>query len=154
MLWKIGSLPTYAEKYQFIKNSLNRKFVAVNWDIDTVYDVMEKADVGIIPVDTREDLLPGQRVSFWQVKSENRLTMKMAMGLPVVATPIPCYLDIIEHGKNGYLAETVKEWTEYLHELRDLDLRKSIGQQARRTVIRRFSMDEQARKLIAVLDGV
>jgi glycosyltransferase involved in cell wall biosynthesis len=77
--------------------------------------------------------------------------MKMCVGLPVIATPIPSYEPIIEHGRNGFLARSRQEWIEYLNVLRDPTLRKSIGEQARESVLRRYSMQEQARLLVGIL---
>jgi glycosyltransferase involved in cell wall biosynthesis len=90
----------------------------------------------------------------WKVKSENRLTLKMAMGLPVVATPIPAYEPVVEQGVNGFLARSMDEWMQHLGALRDPALRMSMGQQARQTALTRYSMDRQAEKLIAVLQGL
>lgn len=152
--WKIRSKASYPEKYRFIRSLVNKGFRTVNWNIDTVYKAMASADVGIIPVDMRYDPLPQNDVSWWQVKSENRLTMKMALGLPVIASPVPSYANVINQGKNGYIATTRADWVRYLDSLRDPRLRQWIGQNARDSVIHRFSKDEQGRKLIRILDGL
>jgi glycosyltransferase involved in cell wall biosynthesis len=78
----------------------------------------------------------------------------MAMGLPVIASPVPAYKPVIEQGKNGYLAATRDDWVKYLKELRDPELRELMGQRARDAVINRFSKEEQARKLVAVFDSL
>ncbi|MCA1379197.1 hypothetical protein, partial [Bradyrhizobium sp. IC4060] len=62
----------------------------VPWHPGRVYEFMQNADVGIIPVEPSLDA-PDLPVPVWQVKSENRLTMKMSVGLPVVASPVPAY---------------------------------------------------------------
>lgn len=132
---------------------LSPRIRRVAWHPRGVYEHMQAADVGIIPVEadaaTREDPLP-----VWQVKSENRLTLKTAVGLPVVASPVPSYEPVIEHGRNGFFARDRREWLAHLEALRDPDLRASIGQTARRSVIERYSMEEQARRLVAVLRGL
>ena len=115
---------------------------------------MLKADVGIIPVDMNNDSLPLHKASQWQLSSENRLTLNMAMGIPVVASPVPAYKPVIEHGKNGYIAATRDDWVKYLKELSDPELRELMGQCARDAVINRFSKEEQARKLVAVFDSL
>ena len=78
----------------------------------------------------------------------------MAMGLPVIASPVPSYKDVIVQGENGFLAETAGDWLECLGVLRDPRKRKAIGRAARETVTHRYSQREQARKLVAVLDRV
>lgn len=128
------------------------RFKAVRWELPTVFELVAQADVGIIPVDTVYDPVPGHpSVSFWQVKSENRLTMKMSAGLPVIAKTVPSYRDVIVQGKNGFLADSRQEWLRMLEQLRDPEQRRTIGESARISVMTRFSKDAQAAKLIAVL---
>lgn len=124
------------------------------WQAERVYDDLRQADIGIIPVDMRPDPLPGRDLSYWEVKSENRLTLKMALGLPVVASPVPAYLDLIEQGVNGYLARTRAEWLDALEALRDPAHRRQVGAAARQSVLERFSMDAQARQLIKVFQSL
>ena len=61
---------------------------------------------------------------------------------------------MVEQGVNGFLARSMDEWTQHLGALRDPALRMSMGQQARQTALTRYSMDRQAEKLIAVLQGL
>lgn len=136
------------------RTMLNRRFHTVPWDREGVYDAMAAADVGIIPVHTNFDPLPSSEISRWQVKSENRLTLKMAMGLPVIASPVPAYLPIIEQGRNGFIASSRQEWMDCLQRLRDPVLRREIGERARATVIDRFSQEAQAELLLEALDRV
>ena len=150
--WKIGSGDGLSGKLSIALKLLDRPFKAVNWNIDIAYRTMAEADIGIIPVDMRQDPLPGMDVSYWQVKSENRLTMKMAMGLPVIASPVPSYEDVIVQGVNGFLASSRNDWVKCLEALRDPELRREMGKAARDSVIRKYSMEEQARKLVCVLD--
>ena len=152
LYWQFLALKDMGDRAVFLKRYFRKGFRAVDWSLDTVYDEMAGADIGIIPVDMRPDFLPGQQVSWWQVKSENRLTMKMSLGLPVIASPVPAYLDVIEHGRNGFIAESRDEWLQYMNQLRDPRLRQSIGERARESVIERFSVNEQARRLVDVLE--
>lgn len=124
------------------------------WHPERVYQDLMQADIGVIPVDMGFDPLPGRDVSYWEVKSENRLTLKMALGLPVIASPVPSYLPIIEQGVNGYIAHTRAEWLDALDALRDPQHRQQVGRAARASVIERFSMENQARGLISVLQSL
>lgn len=143
--------PTIAERGRFLRNLVRRDLTKVHWDIETVYELMAASDIGIIPVDMSHASPPARSVPHWRVKSENRLTMKMALGLPVIASPVPSYENVIVQGENGYLASTREEWLACLEELRDPERRQAMGRRARESVIRRYSKEEQARKLIAVL---
>jgi glycosyltransferase involved in cell wall biosynthesis len=125
------------------------------WDPVDVYRRMLDADVGIIPIDDVEPA-PGsaETVPSWKVKSENRLSMKMCLGLPVVATPIPSYEPLIRQGENGFFARTRGEWIEHLDTLRDPAVRERIGQAARASVLQRYSMEEQGRLLSNILNSL
>lgn len=124
------------------------------WHPERVYGDLLDTDIGIIPVDTRFDPLPGRNVSYWEVKSENRLTLKMALGLPVIASPVPAYLDIVEQGVNGYIARSRAEWLDAIEVLRNPEHRRRVGSAARRSVLERFSREAQAQKLIAVFEDL
>jgi glycosyltransferase involved in cell wall biosynthesis len=80
--------------------------------------------------------------------------MKMSMGLPVVACPVPSYRDVIVQGENGFLATSRDEWLRCFEELRDPRRREAIGRKARASVLPRYSKAEQARRLIAALERV
>lgn len=153
--WKFSSINDSAERLAYLRFVAHPRIRLVGWDPVSVYEHMKGADIGIIPVDTSLDIDPElNQPSFWQVKSENRLTMKMCIGLPVIATPIPSYEVLIDQGRNGFLANSLDEWMDGLNTLRDPTVRRDIGERARATVVSRFSMDEQARLLIETLREV
>lgn len=78
--------------------------------------------------------------------------MKMALGLPVICSPVLSYENVIVQGKNGYIVWTREEWVQYFKELRNPEKREAIGRKAREAVTHRYSKDEQARKLIEVFN--
>lgn len=151
--WKMMSLSSAAERASYRHFLLNRRIRCQAWRADEVYEELRNADIGIIPIDTQPTPVNG-RPPLWQLKSENRLTLKMCVGLPVVATPIPAYEPIVRHGVNGYFAQTSEQWAASLEELRNPATRERVGRAARESVLQRYSMQEQARRLIAVLRGL
>lgn len=124
------------------------------WTESRAYEALHRADIGIIPVDTSHRPEPGALPPDWMRKSENRLTLKMSLGLPVIASPVPSYLDVIVQGVNGFIADTPHDWRRCLGELRDPDLRVTMGREARATVVHRFSRERQAMALARVLAAV
>jgi glycosyltransferase involved in cell wall biosynthesis len=53
----------------------------------------------------------------------------MACGVATVMSNVGVNSDIIEHGKNGFLAQTEQEWINYLSILiENSDLRHKIGE--------------------------
>ncbi|MEN8221388.1 MAG: glycosyltransferase [Pseudomonadota bacterium] len=59
----------------------------------------------------------------------------MACGLPVIASPVGVNTEIVEHGKNGYLASNIEEWVNALTCLRnDKALCSRLGMSGRKKV--------------------
>lgn len=75
-----------------------------------------------------------QRVDVQPAKSNVKATTAMSLGLPVIGSPIQSYIEIIDHGKNGYLARDLKEWKEALEELKDPKTRERVGKAAKESV--------------------
>lgn len=151
--WKFMGMPAAADRITYLRFLGSRRICCEAWDPAGVYSAMSGADFGIIPIDTRtascEEIIPS-----WKVKSENRLTMKMCMGLPVIATPIPSYEPVLRHGENGFFARNQSEWNECLHAMRDPAVRQQIGKHARDSVLQRYSTEEQASRLLNVLESL
>lgn len=146
--WQFAGQPGWPARLDHLRFLANPRIKRQAWTAEYVYIAMQHADIGIIPIETSAS---HGAMTGWQVKSENRLTLKMAMGLPVIATPIPAYEPVIEQGQNGFLAGSKAEWLRYLTALRDPALRQCIGQQARESALAGYSMERQAERLIAVL---
>jgi glycosyltransferase involved in cell wall biosynthesis len=151
--WKWDSQPT-GERLSYLRFLIDRRIECVPWNLEGVYHEMLQAQVAIIPVDTQASDYGAANPPPWMVKSENRLTMKMSVGLPVIATPIPSYEKVIEHGVNGFFARSSQDWTTCLNALRDPYLRREIGLAARASVAEKYSTEEQAVKLISVIRTV
>jgi len=144
----IGTVAFRKELNFFVQSAID----CVQWREDRVYQALLDADIGIIPIET--DATQGALLPGWQVKSENRLTLKMAVELPVIATPIPAYEPVIVQGQNGFLAKDQTDWLDCLAALREPGLRQQMGQTARQTTLAGYSMELQAQRLIAVLRGL
>lgn len=127
----------------------------VAWSKPRLAAAVEGAQIGIIPIEGGDsDLAQGSSEPSWRVKSENRLTLLMAAGLPVIASPIPSYEEVIVDGFNGFLARSVLDWKRHFEALRDPQLRQEIGAHARAAVLPRFSKDLQAERFVAIVRQV
>jgi len=128
-----------------LKTISNHPAADVAWDLKTVHSEILSGDVVIIP--TIDNIC-------WNVKSNNRLTMCMALGIPVIASEMPAYEKIIKCGHNGFLARNTEDWVRCLLELKDVVLREKIGAEARRTVIPRYSIDVIGEEWISKLSSM
>ena len=104
----------------------------LGWSRETALRELREADVAVLPcLDT-----PSARA-----KSNNRLTLFMGAGIPVVASPIPAYQAIVDHGENGFLAESSEKWAATLRALREPGLREAVGRAARLNAWGRYAPD-------------
>lgn len=145
--------PSWDRRIRVLATSLDPRVRKIAWHPEDVYERLRCADVGLLPIET-SDGHANETPPAWKVKSENRLTLMMSIGLPVVATPIPSYESIVEHGVNGFFARSRADWLRCLRELRDPALRADIGRRARASVHERFSKSRQADLLAHVLERV
>lgn len=140
------------DRVRYLKFLMDPHISCVPWHAQGVYRELLSADIGIIPISLPSSNSLNELPPECLRKSENRLTLKMSIGLPVIATPIPSYESIIEQGRNGYLARTPQDWSLYFNILRDPLHRKELGLAARASVEKKYSMSAQASKLIDVLN--
>jgi glycosyltransferase involved in cell wall biosynthesis len=105
------------------------------WNKDTWPDDMAACDVVLCP----------QRVEVQPAKSSVKATTAMALGMPVIASPLQAYKEIIVDGKNGFICDTKEQWFEALFKLKDASLRREIGTAAVQSV-GEYSLEAIARK--------
>src|SRR5581483_8284204 len=91
--WALARKPSQVDRLQYLRFLTHPRIRRVSWDAVGVYDHLLSADVGVIPVERAA--AEGGKIGIWAIKSENRLTLKMATALPVVAAPVPAYLPVI-----------------------------------------------------------
>jgi len=103
------------------------------WSEQTEAQSLLGCDIGIMPLPDTE---------FTRGKCGLKLIQYMASGLPVVASPVGVNSEIVEDGKNGYLAASLDEWFEKLDKLiRDPDLRIRFGREGRAKVQARYTLE-------------
>ncbi|MFN8379625.1 MAG: glycosyltransferase [Anaerolineae bacterium] len=95
----------------------------VQWSLETIGGELAGADLAVLPVSVAGDAE--------KAKSANRAIQAMASGLPVVASDIPAYREVIERGWNGYLCSSPDDWRTAFRELRDPQARGQMAQNAR-----------------------
>lgn len=100
-------------------------------------------DIGIMPL---------KDGFFERGKCGYKLIQYMACGLPVVASPVGINREIVEHGVNGFLAETPEQWQHALKTLlADVNLRQRMGQAGRQKVEQQYCLQVTAPSLSRLL---
>lgn len=151
-LWRLRQTRSFQEAWQTVGFALHPRIQRVAWHAQRVYQQLQEADIAIIPAETDQTHRTETGVPVWMVKSENRLTLAMAVGLPAVVTPIPAYCAVVQHGVNGYLAFQPEQWRDALQALRDPAHRRSVGAAARRTAMAGYSQAMQFKRLSALIE--
>ena len=78
----------------------------------------------------------------------------MALRLPVAASPIQAYEEIVRSGRNGFICRTADEWIQALRCLEDDRTRERIANCGYRYVRRRFSIETIGPQWIRVLSAL
>jgi glycosyltransferase involved in cell wall biosynthesis len=105
---------------------------ALPWAESTEVRDLSAIDIGLYP-------LPDEQWVFG--KSGLKALQYMALGIPPVATAIGANFRVIEDGVSGYLVRNEEEWVDRLEKLaKDPELRKRLGQAARKRVEDQFSI--------------
>jgi glycosyltransferase involved in cell wall biosynthesis len=118
----------------------------LEWSEESEVGSLNSFDLGIMP-------LPDEP---WTLgKCGFKLIQYMACGLPVVASPVGVNKEIVEHGVNGFLAETHDEWVQALETLRnDHALRKTMGAAGRRKVEEKYCLQVTAPRYVELLQSM
>jgi glycosyltransferase involved in cell wall biosynthesis len=88
-------------------------------------------------------------------KSALRVGTSMAMGIPVVASPVGGQKYVVKHGVNGFLARNEEEWCNYLRILiEDEELRKEMGFRGREIAEKELSAEVNGRKLYNIVSSL
>lgn len=116
------------------------------WHRDTEVESIAEFDVGIMPL---------RDGPFERGKCGYKLIQYMAAGRPVVGSPVGVNSRMIRHGVNGFIADSMQEWTDALLELyHDFDLRQRMAIEARKTVEAEYCLQLTGPQLDSILRQV
>ncbi len=114
------------------------------WSLAQEIQDLRQIDIGIMPMPDNQ---------WTQGKCGFKAILYMSMGIPCVCSRVGANKEIIIEGNNGFLADTDQEWIDKLSGLiADADLRKRIGNQARKIAEERYSVKVNAPKFLRVLN--
>ncbi|MEW6671033.1 MAG: glycosyltransferase family 4 protein [Thermodesulfobacteriota bacterium] len=114
-----------------LKPEVKSRFIL--WEISLEPSVFNEIDIGIMYLPNNNERA--------RMKAGFKLLQYMAAGLPVVASPIGVNKDIVRHGWNGFLAETLEDWKKYLEILAgEPEMRIRMGQNGRAFVNKNYHL--------------
>ena len=114
-----------------------------SWSEPTEVQDLQEIDIGLYPLPDEEWVLG---------KSGLKALQYMALGIPPIATDIGANRRIIRDGENGVLVSDPSAWKDAILRLaQSPELRRTLGLEARRTVVERFSVRANAPAYLQVL---
>jgi glycosyltransferase involved in cell wall biosynthesis len=116
------------------------------WAAESELDDLRSFDVGIMP-------LPDD--AWARGKCGLKALQYMAVGVPTVVSPVGVNAEIVEDGRNGFVAGDDCEWVDRLRRLLGEEaLRERFARAGRCTVEERYSTAVQAPRLLEILERV
>ncbi|MFB0507414.1 MAG: glycosyltransferase family 4 protein [Thermodesulfobacteriota bacterium] len=127
---------------RFLESSFIR-VVKKPWEEAQEIKDLQSFDIGIMPL--TDDL--------WaRGKCALKIVQYLAVGVPVVCSPVGMNGDIVRDGLNGFWATTKREWVDRLGLLiEDPQLRKEMGRAGRRIVEEGYSLQVVGERLTGLL---
>ncbi len=120
--------------------------ISKNWSAETEVQNINAFDIGIMPLPDDE----------W-VKGKCGLKglSYMACGVATVMSKVGVNSEIIENGKNGFLATTKQEWVDALSQLiENAELRTRLGAVGKTTVVEKYSVEANKQKYLHLLKSL
>jgi hypothetical protein len=133
-------LPWVKDKWKFVTVSdhIDSTF---KWEAATAPGIINKADLAIIPVSQND---------YDQVKSANRCTQSMALGVPVLCNYTRSYREVIVDNHNGLVSDHKTDWIAFIRRMEDDKLLAATKANAFRTA-ERYSIDNLVHAWISCL---
>lgn len=104
----------------------------VPWSLEGEIEELRGFDIGIMPMPDNP---------WTRGKCAFKAIEYMAVAVPAVCSPVGMNLELIEHGRTGFLPRSDEEWISTLVELaRDRHLRRSVGESGRAVIEREYSL--------------
>ena len=138
--------PELYESFQRIPGLTIECIDTLEWDDPAVVSsALGEFDIGLFPLLNEH---------YNEFKCGFKALEYMAMGIPVIASPVGINSSVIDHGKDGLLAADADEWVSSLRTLIvDPKKRKAIGLAGREKVESQFNVATIAKELNSILNG-
>lgn len=113
------------------------------WSKESEIEDLNEIDIGLMPLKNTE----------WQQgKCGFKALQFMALGLPIVLSPVGVNSEIAQHEVTGYLVNDEQEWFDAISQLiDDKDLRERMGVAGKRRIEQLYSKQALTDKFIALL---
>lgn len=122
---------------EILKARFKMPTLLYEWESETVGALLRSCDIGVSPMPSINP--------FYRAKAFSKPLVFMSLGIPVVASDIPSYRELINHGVSGFIAKRDEDWITHIQELvNDKNLRLRIGHAALKRVDEFHSVEKMA----------
>ncbi|MBA3648934.1 MAG: glycosyltransferase [Chitinophagales bacterium] len=116
------------------------------WSEETEMAELNSYHIGIMPLPDNE---------WTRGKCGLKGLLYMSLAIPPVMSPVGVNCEIIQHGKNGFLAADQNEWVDTISRLiENPEMRTQMGMEARKTVVEKYSVASQLSSLIHAFNDI
>jgi len=144
-------LPYLAKQYDFRLKVVGGEYYNAHpsvsnheWRLDREVEDLQSFDIGLMPMPDNE---------WTHGKCAFKALQYMAVGIPVICSPVGMNSEVVQDGVNGFLADSEAEWFEKLSLLiEDRGLREAMGRRGRAAVEERYSVKANFPKFLRVLE--
>lgn len=91
----------------------------IPWTVDGYASALSNFDVGIVPYPPALKVDDTKSFDNFRYKDNNRIVTMQAVGVPIVASPLPSFLTYVEHNRTGLIANHLDDWQHCLEYLQD-----------------------------------
>jgi glycosyltransferase involved in cell wall biosynthesis len=118
----------------------------IKWRSASEVEDLRPIDIGIMP-------LPDD--PWARGKCALKALQYMALGIPTALSPVGVNAEIVQDGRNGYLASTEDQWVEKLTRLlHNSELRQQLGAAGRQTLENNYSAQVQVPRIARIFTSV
>ena len=122
------------------------KWLFQQWSIENEVRMVQQMDVGLMPLDDSE---------MSRGKCGFKMLSYMAVGLPVIVTPVGVNQEILGYDEVGFAATSASDWYDALERLfTESDRDRRMGKAGRRVVEEHYSVTANAPKLAEIFRGL
>jgi glycosyltransferase involved in cell wall biosynthesis len=141
-----SSLLVLCDRQPTFKSLPSDRWEFARWSIDSEVSLGQRMDVGLMPLKDSE--LSRGKCGF-------KMLAYMALGLPVVVSPVGVNQEILARGQIGFPARSTNDWFEALQRLyQDAELSNRMGQTGRQVVKQHYSVRTNVAKLAEIFHQV
>ncbi len=116
------------------------------WKFATELEDLSQLDIGLMPL-TDDEWAKG--------KCALKGLQYMSLEIPTIMSPVGVNKSVVDHGRNGFLADTEDEWFDCISLLvEDQELRKRMGEAGRKTVVEQYSVNSTKIKYLDAIKDV